>query len=697
MKLWLTAQELAGLPGLPGTDRNVRAMADREGWRRKAATGTRGWVYHISSIPAEAKSELVLRGQKEKIAARLPAIQTSKTDNNLPKLEHLKGWQREKMEARLVVLAELKRMEEETDRQEAMRLLIEEAEMGLLPEAVQSAITVALGKTRKDAPPLSVSTLTRWRKEAERGPAALAPLGMDGHQIPDWAPLFLKHYQKPTKPTLAAAYEAMLKDLPPHIAKPSISQVRRFEAKMGRVDIMRGRMGPRDLKNIRGHSVRDFSMLQPGDVFIADGHTFDSEVAHPIHGRAFRPEITTMMCVGSRRGVGFSIALSESAWAVADALRNAVERAGIPAILYTDGGSGYINDRMLNQTSGLMARLGITHKRSLPYNAQAKGVIERFHGTVWVPAAKGLISYCGKDMDRQAAQTVFKITRREVREHGRATSLPTWQEFLAGLEAAMADYNARPHSSLPKIRDAETGKLRHLSPNEAWDKAIAEGHGPPQIAQEEAQDLFRPYQECLVRRCQVRLFKNTYYSAALEQFHSDRDQKVLVGYDIHDPSQVWIRNPEGQLICVAKLDANKHPYFPPSVVELATERRKQERLKRLDNKRAEIEAEADGLKAITAQEPTEAERAAATAQLHKMGMDETGTALAEPQPDGPRMLFAGPMAERDRGVWILEHPEQATPDDTEWLNRKCLSASFRLLVGIDRDEDEEEETEGLTG
>ena len=29
---WFTAKELAGLPGLPGTERNVREYAKRHGW-----------------------------------------------------------------------------------------------------------------------------------------------------------------------------------------------------------------------------------------------------------------------------------------------------------------------------------------------------------------------------------------------------------------------------------------------------------------------------------------------------------------------------------------------------------------------------------------------------------------------------------------------------------------------------------------
>ncbi|MBF0192490.1 MAG: transposase [Magnetococcales bacterium] len=691
MKLWLSAQELAGLPDLPGTDRNVRTRADQEGWRRKKAEGTRGWLYHISSIPTEAKNALVLRQEKEKIAAALPIPQTSK-GGDLPKLAHLKDWQREKMEARLIVLAELKRMEDRMGQQDAMRLLIEEASMGLLPENVQSAVSQALGKTRKDGlTPLSASTLHRWRRDAERGPAALAPLGMDGYKIPDWAPTFLKLYQIPSKPTITAAYHLMQQHLPAGVPMPSLSQVRRFEAKMGRVEIERGRMGPRALKNIRGHTVRDFSDLRPGDVFIADGHTFDAEVAHPAHGRPFRPEITTVLDVAKRRCVGFSIGLSESSWVVADALRNAVETAGVPAIFYTDGGSGYINDKMLNQVSGLMARLGITHKRSLPYNAQAKGVIERFHGTVWVPAAKQLGSFMGADMDREARQNVYKLTRKEVKTHGVAQSLPTWRELMAGLTAAMNEYNARPHSALKKIRDPETGKLRHQSPDEAWAEAEASGQTPTRLTQEEAQDLFRPYQECLVRRCQVSVFTNTYYNAALEQYR----EKVLVGYDIHDPSQVWVRNQAGQLICVAKLDANKHPYFPKSVVEMAVEKRERERLRRIENKREEILAEAEGMQAVTAREPTEAERAMAATQLERLGLTADGESTVQDEAvQSERPLFAGPMAARDRGLWILANPDKATPEDEEWLNQKVASVSFRLLIGLERDDEEFDEATG---
>ena len=31
--------------------------------------------------------------------------------------------------------------------------------------------------------------------------------------------------------------------------------------------------------------------LKPNDVWIGDGHSFKAKVAHPVHGRPFKPEV----------------------------------------------------------------------------------------------------------------------------------------------------------------------------------------------------------------------------------------------------------------------------------------------------------------------------------------------------------------------------------------------------------------------
>jgi putative transposase len=101
-------------------------------------------------------------------------------------------------------------------------------------------------------------------------------------------------------------------------------------------------------------------------------------------------------------------------------------------------------------------------------------------------------------------------------------------------------YNNRPHSSLPKVIDPQTGKRRHQTPNEAWQAGLDEGWAPTLVTTSEAEDLFRPYVYATVLRGEIRLFNNLYFSHELTEWHGE---KVRVGYDLHDGSRVWVRKP----------------------------------------------------------------------------------------------------------------------------------------------------------
>lgn len=55
--MWLAAADLAGLPGMPTTDRQVRAKARREKWPAMLAKRTKGaarpkYVYPLDALPA---------------------------------------------------------------------------------------------------------------------------------------------------------------------------------------------------------------------------------------------------------------------------------------------------------------------------------------------------------------------------------------------------------------------------------------------------------------------------------------------------------------------------------------------------------------------------------------------------------------------------------------------------------------------
>jgi putative transposase len=99
-----------------------------------------------------------------------------------------------------------------------------------------------------------------------------------------------------------------------------------------------------------------------------------------------------------------------------------------------------------------------------------------------------------------------------------------------------------------------------------------------------------------VARCEIKLNTNIYFSNTLEEHHGDF---VQVAFDMRNPDFIWVYDLEsGALICRAEWNANQTSYFPKSFVQQGREKRADGRLKRLDIKRDEIEAERDGIYAI---------------------------------------------------------------------------------------------------
>lgn len=582
---YYSVKELVGLPGIPASDRGVRKMADRENWPFREKKGKGGGKEYPETCLPKATQKALQDQRVLAVLADTSHIQPLVEANPLDYMS-LTDRQRHVNDARIGVLAEVERMMREVGlkKESAIHGLLAMAQTGSLePFKLKQLKTALDGRGGKTEAP-SVRTIKRWFSERDN----LAPkVRQKNLKWPVWADAFLACYRKPQKPSVEMAYAEFIARRSGD--KPSIHQVRYFLDKLPEIDRQKGRMGPREIKNIKPFVRRDFEQLLPNDIWSADGHTFDAEVSHPFHGRPFRPEITSIIDVGDRYVVGFSVGLAESSLATVDALRYGITLNGVPRIFYVDNGSGYANDMLKNEATGILSRFGIDVRHSLPYNSQARGVIERLHRTLWVAAAKTLPSYIGKDMDLEAAHKFHKESRRG--DKNGVIRLPiSWQNFMQMCEDAINAYNHRPHSSLPKIVDAE-GRKRPMSPAEYRQQKMAmAGYEHHSITAEEADSLFRPRQIRKVDRGEIRIFGNTYFHRDLGAMHSE---EVQVGYDVHDGQYLWVYNEDGLFVCKAEFRGNATSYM-----EIKADKRRDARIKRIDAQRDEIEAERKGALAL---------------------------------------------------------------------------------------------------
>lgn len=712
MKEWLSVSELLGVAGLPATKAGLIKAATRAGWTSRPRAGRGGGrEYDLRSLPKAVQTALLLREAPAAPAlpapaASLPVTTTPAAGALVPAAPErsataLADWQRGTMAARVALVRELQRLAAVIGTDRAVQTLLGMIAGQALPETLAGALRLALGKGR-GRQSISRATLYSWLKGfSEGGELALAPKAPERTRIEPWAPYLLAEFQQPQKPALTEVLARLR--LPDGVTPPSYDQARRLLARMGVVARNKGRMGPNDLKSVRAFKRRDTSEHWPCDIYTSDGHTFKAEIAHPEHGRPFKPEVTPVLDVATHRCVGWSIGLAESALTVLDAFCRAVEVGGIPSMFYVDNGSGFKNQTHADPATGVFARCGTELTHATPYNSQARGMIEAFHRIVLVPLARTYPTYSGKSMDREAKKLAYKLTREDVAAGTAPRILPSWQAFARDLEAAIAAYNDRPHSGLPKFRDA-TGKLRHRSPNEEWAAAIAEGFNPEDVSvsPELVADLYRPCEVRKTKRGEVSLWGNRYFHKALEPFGGEY---VRVHYDVHDGARVWVRDRNGALICVAEFEANKTSYFPASRVQIARERRAATREKRLLQHLEEIHLERGDAPALPGQTISDEDARLAQEELHRLqlaaALRETeaarqaaagAAALAaltgKETPITPIQEPAAPAVVRPRfrddfemWCWVHQHPDHATPEDRQWLDAALRDDSaLRLQV-----------------
>ncbi len=677
----LTIKQIADAIGISVRAANMRAGNRNWPFVEVSGKGGRVRLYDPADLPIDVRDALVAHALSARpepsntivLAAPTP-VAAIHPSHPIQTLTELKGWQADIMNARLALVREVDRLSRLGGKMRAIETLVDAGNAGRLEQELQSAVARANAKQGNRAP-LSVTTLRRWVDDfhaADGNAASLAPAPSprEHHLPPEWLADFLDFYARPGKPSVVIAAKECAKKRP-DIALPPIRTIQHHVAKMPAIERARGRMGPRALRQLKAFVRRDVSDLWPTAVYVTDGHTHHAQVQHPLTGKQFRPEITSTIDVVTRRLVGWSAALSENTWGTIDALRHAFTTSGVPDIWYVDNGSGFNNIVFDDTLVGLLARFDVEKHNRLPYRSQAGGVIERFH-KVWIEEARLLPSYVGVDMDPEARKRVDTIVATDIEVRGSSRLLQSWPDFVAWMDEQVVAYNGRPHSALPKIVDG-TGKRRHMSPNEAWDWWIAQGWSPDIVEADDAD--FRPQEKRRVLRAEIQLFTNRYFAIELEEFH---ECDVLVAYDIHDASKVWVSTLDRRFICVATYFGNSISFFPRSVAEQAHEKRVENRLKRNERKREAIAEEGRTpalMLAASSPEPITAAIDVAPVVLEVVA-DNTPVSI---DPDR-RPNFADDV---DMARWLMARPDRVTPHDAGHLMERLRASIFRLRLEAD--------------
>ncbi|TQS89520.1 transposase [Limnobaculum zhutongyuii] len=630
---WVTAKECVDLPGMPGREHNVRnrldkVVADNTEMRRRRKGG-KAFEYHIDCLPAETREAVLARhynsvladvkspvkpvikarcavGHNESLALmrQCPALLEQQT-------AQLNNKQRAIADARCALVNEVLRLESAgMSRIKAIHFLCTQISSSSLPAALQSHADAANAK-KGSRVGISARSLNGWVVDycrAADGAERLALLA-PGHRKPvkpehiGWFPLFLAHWRNLNGPSITAAYSSfcdewaeIYADQPAMIeACPSYMSVRRAMNKLPRREKARGRLTGSAAKALETYKKRDWSTMPVNGCWIADGKSLNMKVAHPIHGHPFTPELTLVIDGRSRYVVGWSLALSESAIAVADAYRYGMERHGKPLFVYSDNGGGETNKMLDADITGIFPRLGITHMTSIPGNPQSRGIIERLNGVIPRAIAQKFPTYNGLGADRESVRVTGRTIESAVRaiENKRdlnavqkkaIAKLPSWNQLLDVITEEVEKYNTQHrHSELPKIDG------HHLTPAEARRLALeTEGDDIEYLTEVELRDMFKPEQVRVAQRGWLELMNNQYFSEALINVDGE---EVRVAYDIHDASRVIVRRMNGDYVCDAIWNGNKQAAIPVNAMQDAMEKRRIRRLKLNDDHRREIEAE----------------------------------------------------------------------------------------------------------
>ncbi len=288
---------------------------------------------------------------------------------------------------------------------------------------------------------------------------------------------------------------------------------------------------------------RDASLLEVGDILVADGHKLAFNVINPFTGKASRATLVGFLDWKSTALVGYEIMFEENTQCIASALRNSIINLDmIPKIVYQDNGRAFrakyfTDDKGFTELGfrGLYSKLGIETVFARPYNARAK-VIERFFKEFQEGFEKLLPSYVGSSIQNKPA---YMMRNEKLHKNWHNEYIPTIEETIKMIDMWLNFKNSQPCPNEPDKTIAE----------------VLESRKQQNVDINLLDDLMLATKVKTIQRNGIRFLNCDYFDERLYGFKN----RVLIKYNLFDLTSIKVYTTKGEYLCTAERVTETHP------------------------------------------------------------------------------------------------------------------------------------------
>lgn len=288
---------------------------------------------------------------------------------------------------------------------------------------------------------------------------------------------------------------------------------------------------------------RDTSLLEVGNILVADGHKLAFNVINPFTGKPTRATLVGFLDWKSTALVGYEIMLEENTQCIASALRNSIINLDmIPKIVYQDNGRAFrakyfTDDKGFTELGfqGLYSKLGIETVFARPYNARAK-VIERFFKEFQESFEKLLPSYVGSNIQNKPA---YMMRNEKLHKQLHNDFMPTLDETIKMIDMWLNFKNSQPCPNASNKTIAE----------------VLESRKRQNVDINLLDDLMLATEVKTIQRNGIRFLNCDYFDEHLYGFKS----KVLIKYNLFDLTSIKVYTTKGEYLCTAERVIETHP------------------------------------------------------------------------------------------------------------------------------------------